>query len=48
MCWMQTGKLNCEELLTHVYPLDGYREAFITAVEKRRQRSIKVALGMRE
>jgi threonine dehydrogenase-like Zn-dependent dehydrogenase len=48
MRWIQAGKLNCEGLLTHRFLLDGYREVFIAAVEKRRQRSIKVAFEMRE
>ncbi len=48
MLWMQAGKLNCEGLLTHLFPLSGYREAFSTAVDKRRHRSIKVAFELRE
>jgi threonine dehydrogenase-like Zn-dependent dehydrogenase len=48
MLWMQTGKLNCKGLLTHRFPLDGYREAFVAAVEKRRHKSIKVAFEMSE
>lgn len=43
MRWMQTGKLNCDELLTHRFRLDAYRQAFATALDKRAHRSIKVA-----
>jgi threonine dehydrogenase-like Zn-dependent dehydrogenase len=43
MHWMQTGKLNCDELLTHRFPLNAYRQAFATALDKRAHRSIKVA-----
>jgi threonine dehydrogenase-like Zn-dependent dehydrogenase len=43
MRWMQAGRLRCDDLLTHRFPLDGYREAFITATDKRAHRSIKVA-----
>jgi L-iditol 2-dehydrogenase len=48
MRWMQTGRLNCEGLLTHRFPLDSYRQAFAAAVDKQRHRSIKVAFEMRE
>ena len=48
MRWMQTGKLNCEGLLTHRFPLDAHREAFATAVDKQNHRSIKVALDLLE
>jgi threonine dehydrogenase-like Zn-dependent dehydrogenase len=46
MCWMQTGKLICEDLLTHRFSLDAYREAFTVAVDKRTHRSIKVAFDL--
>jgi threonine dehydrogenase-like Zn-dependent dehydrogenase len=46
MRWMETGQIRCEELLTHRFPLDAYREAFATAVDKRRYRSIKVAFDL--
>jgi threonine dehydrogenase-like Zn-dependent dehydrogenase len=46
MDWMQTGRLDCEGLLTHRFPLDAYREAFSTAADKKRSRSIKVAFEM--
>jgi threonine dehydrogenase-like Zn-dependent dehydrogenase len=47
MRWMQTGRLNCEGLLTHRFPLDAYRQAFLTAMDKRRYRSIKVTFDLR-
>jgi uncharacterized membrane protein YfcA len=47
MRWMQTGRLNCERLLTHRFPLDDYRRAFVMAVDKRRYQSVKVALERR-
>jgi len=47
MRWMQTGKLKCERLLTHRFPLDGYRQAFLTAKDKRAYRSIKVAFDLK-
>ncbi len=46
MRWMSTGKIDCSELLTHRFPLDAYREAFATALDKRKYRSIKVAFQM--
>jgi threonine dehydrogenase-like Zn-dependent dehydrogenase len=46
MDWMQTGTLRAEELLTHTFPLDAYKQAFSTAVDKQKTRSIKVAFGM--
>jgi L-iditol 2-dehydrogenase len=46
MYWMQTGRLDCERLLTHCFPLDAYRQAFSTAADKKRSRSIKVAFEM--
>ncbi len=46
MRWMQTAKLNCDELLTHRFPLDAYRQAFATALDKRVHRSIKVAFEL--
>ena len=46
MRWMRTGRLNCEGLLTHRFPLDAYREAFAVAVDKRAHRSIKVAFEL--
>ena len=48
MRWMRADKLNCEGLLTHRFPLERYREAFMTAVDKRRHRSIKVVFEMGE
>ena len=48
MRWMQTGKIRCDRLLTHRYPLDAYREAFAVAVEKQTYRSIKVAFELSE
>ena len=46
MRWMETGQIRCEELLTHRYPLDAYRQAFATAVDKHKYRSIKVAFDL--
>ena len=43
MRWMQTGRLDCESLLTHRFPLSAYRKAFATAADKRAHRSVKVA-----
>jgi len=34
------------ELLTHRFPLEVYREAFMVALEKQRYRSIKVAFEL--
>jgi len=48
MRWMQAGKLDCDKLLTHRFPLEDYREAFLTAVDKRDSRSIKVAFNLLE
>jgi threonine dehydrogenase-like Zn-dependent dehydrogenase len=42
----QPGALNCDGLLTHRFPLDAYREAFATAVDKRASRSVKVAFDL--
>ena len=46
MRWMQMGKLDCDKLLTHRFPLDDYREAFLTATDKQACRSIKVAFDL--
>ena len=46
MRWMETGKINTQMLLTHCFPLQEYRQAFDTAVDKRKTRSIKVALSL--
>ena len=46
MRWMVEGRLNTAPLLTHRFPLDRYREALAVAADKRRYRSIKVALVM--
>jgi threonine dehydrogenase-like Zn-dependent dehydrogenase len=48
MRWMQAGQVRCERLLTHRYPLDAYRQAFATAVDKEGYRSIKVAFDLAE
>jgi threonine dehydrogenase-like Zn-dependent dehydrogenase len=48
MRWMGEGRLNCGALLTHRFPLEAYRQAFAVAADKRRYRSIKVALDMGE
>ena len=44
MRWMQTGRLHVEKLLTHRFPLEDYRRAFAVAADKRKHRSVKVAL----
>ena len=46
MRWMLSGKLDCDGLLTHRFPLDAYRQAFAVAVDKQRTRSIKVAFEL--
>ncbi len=43
MRWMQLGLIQIDKLLTHRFPLDGYRQAFSTAIDKNRYRSVKVA-----
>jgi threonine dehydrogenase-like Zn-dependent dehydrogenase len=43
---MQRGQVRCERLLTHRYPLDAYRQAFATAVDKQKCRSVKVAFDL--
>lgn len=43
MRWMAAGTVETPRLLTHRFPLDQYRAAFDTAVDKRTHRSIKVA-----
>ncbi|HEY85339.1 MAG TPA: zinc-binding dehydrogenase, partial [Chloroflexi bacterium] len=46
MRWMQEGKLNIEDLLTHRFPLSDYRQAFAAAVDKQKYRSVKVAFEL--
>ncbi len=43
MRWMAAGAIETPRLLTHRFPLNRYRVAFDTAVDKRTHRSIKVA-----
>jgi threonine dehydrogenase-like Zn-dependent dehydrogenase len=43
MRWMSQAKIDTTTLLTHRFPLLQYREAFDTAVDKTKTRSIKVA-----
>ena len=43
MRWMEEGDIRCENLLTHRFPLEAYRQAFSVAVDKRKHRSVKVA-----
>ncbi|OQY24176.1 MAG: hypothetical protein B6I34_03745 [Anaerolineaceae bacterium 4572_32.1] len=47
MRWMQMGQLKVENLLTHRFPLDDFRRAFRTALDKETSRSIKVAFELR-
>jgi len=46
MRWMAEGKLDPRGLLTHRFPLEDYRRAFLTAIDKRDRRSIKVAFDL--
>jgi threonine dehydrogenase-like Zn-dependent dehydrogenase len=46
MRWMQTGQLWTSELLTHRFPLEAYRKAFLAAADKRTSRSVKVAFDL--
>lgn len=48
MRWLQEGKLNCQGLLTHCFPLDAYRRAFSVATDKGKYQSVKVAFDLRE
>lgn len=48
MRWMQEGKLDCEGLLTHRFPLGEYRKAFAVALDKQKHQSVKVAFDLRE
>jgi len=41
--WMVDDLIQTESLLTHRFPLDDYRQAFATALDKRNKHSIKVA-----
>ncbi|NOX62256.1 MAG: zinc-binding dehydrogenase [Chloroflexi bacterium] len=45
--WMAEGRIRTAPLLTHRFPLEAYRQAFATALDKRRHRSIKVAFELR-
>ncbi|MBX7237725.1 MAG: zinc-binding dehydrogenase [Caldilineales bacterium] len=44
MRWMAAGWLQTAPLLSHCFPLADYRQALTTAIDKRHQRAIKVAL----
>jgi threonine dehydrogenase-like Zn-dependent dehydrogenase len=46
--WLLEGKLQTRGLLTHRFPLDDYRRAIQTAVEKKGTQSVKVAFDLRE
>ena len=46
MRWMEEGRIETSQLLTHRYPLETYRQAFRTAIDKRGRRSIKVAFHL--
>ena len=48
MRWMREGKLDCEGLLTHRFPLREYRKAFAVALDKQKHQSVKVAFDLRE
>jgi 2-desacetyl-2-hydroxyethyl bacteriochlorophyllide A dehydrogenase len=43
MRWLREGQIDVDSLLTHRFELDAYREAFVTAVNKQKYQSIKVA-----
>ena len=45
---MLAGKLDVEKMLTHKFPLDEYRRAFSTAVDKAAHDAIKVAFDFRK
>jgi L-iditol 2-dehydrogenase len=44
--WMEEGKLDCEGLLTHRFPLNAYRRAFSVAADKGTYQSVKVAFDL--
>ena len=44
MRWMAAGWLQTAPLLSHCFPLADYRQALTTAIDKRHQRAIKIAL----
>jgi threonine dehydrogenase-like Zn-dependent dehydrogenase len=44
--WMLEGKIRTDGMLTHLFPLDDYRQAVYTAVDKRNTQSVKVAFDM--
>ena len=46
MRWLDSGRLDSSGLLTHRFPLGAYRQAFETALDKRVQRSVKVAFDL--
>ncbi len=46
MRWMQEGRIDSAGLVTHRFPLDEYRRAFLVAADKRRYRSVKVAFEL--
>lgn len=48
MRWMEEGKIKTDGMLTHLFPLDDYRQAVQTAVDKRDTQSVKVAFDLRE
>ncbi|UCG23598.1 MAG: alcohol dehydrogenase catalytic domain-containing protein [Chloroflexota bacterium] len=48
MRWMRSGRLSCEPLLTHRFPLEAYRQAFNAAVDKQGSHSIKVAFDLQD
>jgi threonine dehydrogenase-like Zn-dependent dehydrogenase len=48
MRWMGSGEIDGHGLVTHHYPLDAYRRAFEAAIDKERNRSIKVVFDLKE
>jgi threonine dehydrogenase-like Zn-dependent dehydrogenase len=45
--WMAQGKIETGSLLTHTFPLAGYRRAIDTALDKAKTESVKVAFDYR-
>ena len=42
--WMASGRVDPSAIITHRFPIDAYREAFLTARNKTRHQSVKVLL----
>jgi threonine dehydrogenase-like Zn-dependent dehydrogenase len=46
MRWLLAGRIRCEGLVTHHFPLGAYREAFAAAIDKEQNRSVKVVFDL--